>query len=301
MRAAVSGDGLRPGPHRLAQDARESGRVLITGASSGLVPPLARRLRAAGMDVVVSSRTLGLRADLSDLRQIDRLLQDVRPTAVVHLGALVGRACEDDPRAAEVINVEATGRIAHLARELGVERLVLASTAAVYPESTDPHSEDETVGVPATVYGRTKLAAEQVVREFLDGSSVEHVTARLFNVWGSAYPGALPVRLRARGDKVQLRGLDEFVRDYVHVDDVAEVLGDLLRPDGPNQTPTLLNVATGVPVSNRDLLRGQDLIEGVDYEIRSPLVSRSVADVTTLKRWWGRVPGTLPTTQLEAP
>lgn len=272
--------------------------VLVTGATSALVAPLERMLRSAGHSVVLTSRSSGRRVDLTDSSEIDRLLEEVRPSAVAHLAAMVGPACEADPRAAEAVNVDASARLAERARHVGVERFVLASTAAVYAEPAGAHSERDATGNPPSVYGRTKLAAEMSVREALSGSSVQHTAARIFNVWGDGYPTSLPERLRARRGAVVLRGLDGFVRDYVHVEDVAAVLVDLLLPGSVSDAPVVLNVGTGVGTSNRDLVERLGLVQGVDYELGEPLTSRSVADVALLRQWRGHVPETLPTAAL---
>lgn len=150
--------------------AAETSRVLVIGGAGYLGSLLVRRLLALGrpvrvMDALVygdeSIRELYedphfefVDGDLRDLQTMVATCRDVG--AIVHLGALVGDpACALDERLTVEVNLEATRRLASVACDLGIQRLVFASTCSVYGESQSVVDEDSPID-PMSLYARTK-------------------------------------------------------------------------------------------------------------------------------------------------
>jgi nucleoside-diphosphate-sugar epimerase len=94
------------------------------------------------------------------------------PSGIVHLAAIVGfPACQAvGPQVAQRYNVEATEHVYTQAAELGIERMVLASTYSNYGLSPDgkPVTEDSPL-TPQSLYAETKIAAEQFMLSRADG------------------------------------------------------------------------------------------------------------------------------------
>jgi UDP-glucose 4-epimerase len=124
----------------------------------------------------------------------------------------------------------------------GVDRLVFSSSAAVYG-TPDESCADDQVGEtaetrPESPYGRTKLVSEWMIQDAATASGMSCVSLRYFNVVGAARPeladtgGAnlFPrvMRALASGDTPMVFGTDyptrdgSCVRDYIHVQDLAE-------------------------------------------------------------------------------
>ncbi|GAB3170741.1 UDP-glucose 4-epimerase GalE [Myceligenerans halotolerans] len=247
------------------------GPVLLTGAAGLLGVPLIRRLRRLGADVVAvddgSAGTLGRLNEFATDPGVHIHPIDIRDPAalksaaaggvgtVVHLAARhFIPACEKDPATAWDVNVRGTANVLETAHAVGCERLVLASTADVYVPRDHPHDEDAPTGT-ATVYGRTKIAAERLVAE----AAVEHpehayLVLRFFNLYG-AHPTAehlIPTVMRQAldGRRLELGDLSS-VRDYVHVEDAADAVLHLLRAEATG----IMNIGTGVGASGRDIVR----------------------------------------------
>jgi UDP-glucose 4-epimerase len=269
--------------------------ILITGANGRIGRRLQRIAREqatvvpyAGPHAVGDQKAL----DLADELAVRAVLRAVRPRAVIHLASVVGAACEADPSRAELINVEATVALASAAREVGVERFVLASTAAIYGDARRRAMAESDSPQALGVYATTKLHAEEALVAFAGDMAVDCL--RIFNVYGPGMDDSLIARLeRARPESpAQLNGLDDFVRDYVHVDDVARALFAASQAGGAAGY-RILNVGSGVPRSNR-ALRDALPVDARRCVIIGPEVeSYSCADISLIRRelsWSPAVP-----------
>ncbi|MBI4461376.1 MAG: NAD(P)-dependent oxidoreductase [Acidobacteria bacterium] len=136
-------------------------RVAITGAAGlfgrGLVQVFSTR-----HEVFPLTRA---EAELTEPRQVHATLAAVRPELVVHPAGIPDLdICEAEPAKAFQVNVHGTRHVVEAARELGAG-LVYISTDAVFDgKKQTPYDESDPTS-PPTVYGRTKLRGEHLVRE----------------------------------------------------------------------------------------------------------------------------------------
>lgn len=233
-------------------------RVLLTGAQGVIGQRVVRSLRSRpGLELasLVSVRSEPgegvLAVDIADPDAFREALDTVRPDVVVHLAALTGQACDQDPGLADDINVGSVNTLTVAARELGISRIVFASTSAVYGDQYNEPTRESAPIVLGSHYARTKYAAERA----LDHGNVESINLRIFNVFGPGLQNSLVTRLveSAPDRPVELRGLDTFVRDYIHVDDLVDAIESALTKSLPQQHVTF-NIGSGIETSNRQLL-----------------------------------------------
>ncbi len=103
------------------------------------------------------------RVDLTDDSATRKLLFDLRPDAIVHCAAATGVDwCEDNPKRAEAINVQATAVLAETAAALNA-RFVYVSTDSVFDGKRGGYVETDEPA-PLNVYARSKLAGERETR-----------------------------------------------------------------------------------------------------------------------------------------
>lgn len=213
---------------------------------------------AADSDTGRSSGRGNLRtfnSDIRDASEIAEVAASVRPAQIVHLAALhLIPECEAAPRRTVATNIKGLVNVLDAADAAGAQRLVFASTADVYRASGEAHTENDPP-CPSTVYGTTKMLGERLVAEWSATRSGRHTTSvRIFNVYGSADPNphVIPDILRRLRGGGELRvGNAEARRDFIHVDDVAELLCRVLISDDP---PHLLNAGTGTAKSIAEIL-----------------------------------------------
>ena len=144
-------------------------KILVTGASGLLGLNLA--LLEMGRHTVVGvdrSKLAGtpfeiIKADLLDPGTVARILETLKPEAVIHTAANANvDLCESDPEGARRLNAEFPGELALACAQREI-RLIHISTDAVFDGTKDGVYDETDQPNPLGVYARTKLAGEQAV------------------------------------------------------------------------------------------------------------------------------------------
>jgi nucleoside-diphosphate-sugar epimerase len=140
------------------------------------------------MDDNLDSRLEFVTLDVSNYSEIDRVLQEVNPTHIIHLGAFQSPDCSRDHIGGMEINTGGTMALFDAAEKLqNLKRFVFASSAAVYGMrsmySQDIIPEDVQLA-PPNHYGIWKLAGEHVARLFYDNTKVPTICLRLNTTYG---------------------------------------------------------------------------------------------------------------------
>jgi len=240
-------------------------RVFVTGASGFIGSHVTRALLATGHEVAALARnndslwrlndvagkfTL-LRGDLADLAALRPALAQWRPQASVHLAwyAEPGKYLHSPENIPSLV---ASLALLEALAQVGCRQVVAAGTCAEYEASRSSLPEDHPTR-PATLYAAAKLSL-CLMGQFLAAAAGTHFAwGRVFHLYG---PYEDERRLAPAAIRTLLRGepfpatAGEQVRDYAHVEDVAAAFGVLVE----KQASGVFNVASGVPVTTRQLL-----------------------------------------------
>jgi UDP-glucose 4-epimerase len=184
-----------------------------------------------------------VRADIADRDALSRLHREHPFDAVIHMAAdcLVGESMAV-PADYYRRNLIASLDMAEALRRLGVRRLVFSSSAAVYGNPSEVPIPEEHPCLPTNPYGETKLAFERALGWFREAYGLASISLRYFNAAGAHAEGGIgedhepethliPCMLAVvlgRRARLEIHGDDyptpdgTCVRDYVHVDDLAE-------------------------------------------------------------------------------
>ncbi|MFD1600167.1 NAD-dependent epimerase/dehydratase family protein [Halobellus rarus] len=145
--------------------------ILVTGAlgqiGSELTPTL--RTRYDNVEVVASDIEPDPETsppyetvDVTDRAQIEAVVQEYDVDTVFHLAALLSAAGEQNPDRAFEVNVGGLHNVLEVGREYELDRIVVPSSIAVYGPSTPSNPSERTIRAPTTMYGITKVLAEDL-------------------------------------------------------------------------------------------------------------------------------------------
>jgi len=254
-------------------------RVLVTGGAGFIGSNLIHALVNGGHSVgVIDDLSAGHADNLHPhawFRSLDILspempaaVAEFAPDAVVHLAAQASvTESQRDPERDWAVNAEGTAAVARAAASAGARRLVSASSAAVYGEP-DPALlplVESAPKAPVNPYGRSKLAAESMLAEALEGTGVDHASFRFSNVYGprqdAAGEGGVVALFCAAmrdGKPPTVYGTGTQTRDFIYVGDVVGAILSALLTEGALATAdgAAYNVSTGSEISVNELLMG---------------------------------------------
>jgi UDP-glucose 4-epimerase len=290
-------------------------KFLVTGGAGFLGSALSNRLAddshevrviddlSAGDPARLNGKVLFTRGDVNDRPKLWTLLQGV--DCVYHLAARVSVAESIlYPREYNATNVGGTVSVMEAMRDVGVRRVVLVSSGAVYGESGEQPLQEIHTPDPASPYAVSKLAAEYYVRTIGKLWGIETVALRVFNAYGpgqqlpAAHPPVIPRFLKQalNGASVVAFGDGRQTRDYVYVSDVVNALTSAAFATGIDRQT--INVGSGAETSVHDLVGaiGELLghpVDAIFNTTESGGVSRMRADLTraaALLNYQPRVP-----------
>lgn len=276
-------------------------RCLITGGAGFVGTALANHLVEAGHHVrVLDDLSAGdaarlhpgavfTRGDVRDRPKLWTLLQQV--DCVFHLAARVSvQESVLYPREYNDANVGGTVSLVEAIRDVGVKRVVFASSATVYgPQPVQPVTEDVRPR-PLVPYAVSKLAAEYYIFALGELNGIETVALRIFNAYGPGqrlppvHAPVVPLFLKSilTGTSLVIQGSGAQTRDFVYIDDVVAAL--VAAATAPGVSGTIINIGSGVETSISQLIADISEVTGCRPHIivNSQLsggIARLVADL----------------------
>jgi UDP-glucose 4-epimerase len=269
--------------------------VLVTGGAGYIGSHTVRLLRQLGEDVVVldsmefghEEALLGdaplVRGEISDRDLVTRIVVDHGVTDCVHFAAYknAGESMEQ-PERYFGNNVTGSFHLIDALRLAGVDRLVFSSTCAVYgTPKVVPVAESNELG-PESPYGESKRMVEQMLRWYDECHRFRSVSLRYFNAAGAARDGAIgedwtvtlnlvPLVMKAllgRVPSLKVFGTDyptpdgTAIRDYIHVEDLADAHVKALEHLRRGQATTSINLGTGTGSSVREVMSMAEAVSG---------------------------------------
>jgi UDP-glucose-4-epimerase GalE len=273
--------------------ARPAGPVVVTGGAGYIGSHTVRLLERRGVPVVVldnlsTGHRRAVRAplepvDLADRAALDAVLQRHQPRSVIHFAArtYVGESVEM-PALYYRENVLNTWNLLEAMRAHGCGEIVFSSTCATYGNPRRLPLDEEHPQEPISPYGRTKLHMEHMMQDYARAYGLRIAALRYFNAAGASREGDLgevhepethliPLVLQvALGQRPEIRIFgDDYdtpdgtcVRDYIHVEDLAEAhLAALVRLQ-QGASPLSANLGTGAGYSVREVIETARRVTG---------------------------------------
>lgn len=268
-------------------------KILVTGGAGYVGSHAVRRMLESGHDIwVYDNLSTGHResvsagqlieGDLSDQSHLQAVLADEAIDVVMHFAAstLVDESVTN-PDKYYRNNVLGTFCLLEAMRHTGVCKLVFSSTTAVYGEPESMPIHEGLPRVPVNPYGQSKYIVEEMLSDYSRAYGFGCVALRYFNAAGAAIDGSIgedhdpeshliPLVLQValgQRNNITLFGNDyptpdgTCVRDYVHVDDLAQAhelaLGQLER-----EASLYLNLGSETGTSVREVIEACRRVTG---------------------------------------
>lgn len=227
--------------------------------------------------------------DISDKALVRKIIEEEKIEAAVHLCAysLVGESV-GEPAKYFHNNIGNGLVFLDTLREGGVNKFVFSSTAAVFGEPEQiPIPEDHPKN-PTNPYGFSKLTFEGILKAYDHAYGMKYISLRYFNAAG-ADPEApigedhqpeshlIPIVLQAAlgmRPNIEIFGTDyptpdgTCVRDYIHVNDLAQAHILALEALEKGTSSTIYNLGNGQGYSNRQVIETAKMVTGLPIPVK---------------------------------
>lgn len=258
-----------------------SRRVIITGVNGftgyylkALLEARGYRVFGIGVDIAKEAAHY-FKSDIGDTDRLIEILEKVQPHYIFHLAAISFVEHSNVP-AMYQINVLGTESLlrAVVASKVKPEKILLASSAAVYGDQ-NREVLDETLAVnPKNHYGISKWGMEQIARNFFDKLPI--LIVRPFNYTGVGQSPNFVIpkiiqQFKSRAELIELGNLDVF-REFNHVQFVCELYEKLIHSQAVGD---VVNVCSGRAFSLQQVLDIVSEISGHQLRVvQSPAFMR---------------------------
>jgi UDP-glucose 4-epimerase len=238
--------------------------------------------------------------DIRNREKMFEIFKKVQPDWVIHLAAIhFIPFCNQYPFESSQTNIEGTKNILDACEATpSVQKVLYASTAAVYPILDGPICEDMATG-PLDIYGLSKLAGEYLCHAFFQKTEIPTIICRFFNAFGpnETNPHLIPTIQEQINNGIRTISLGnlEPKRDFIHTSDMANAISLLMNKFergidtfnlGQGQEYSVMEIVQAFSTAlNEEIKVTQD-----PNRIRKSDRMHLLADVSKLKKFTGWYP-----------
>ena len=221
-------------------------RIWVAGHRGMVGGAIVRRLRSEDCQVLTAGRE---RADLTRQSEVEALVADMKPDAVIVAAAKVGGILANDSQPADFLydNLMIEANIIKVAHQNDVNRLLFLGSSCIYPKFAEQPIREESLltgALEATNewYAIAKIAGIKLAQAYRKQFGRDYISAMPTNLYG---PGdnfdlrsshVLPALIRkaheakqSGADQVEIWGTGSPRREFLHCDDCADALVFLLK------------------------------------------------------------------------
>ncbi|MCI6774745.1 MAG: UDP-glucose 4-epimerase GalE [Methanobrevibacter boviskoreani] len=270
--------------------------ILITGGAGYIGSHVNKALNKAGYETVVLDNLIKgfedfvkwgvfVEGDYGDEELLNKIFKEYDIEAVMHFGAYISVAeSVECPKAYLENNYEKTLTLIKAMKDNGVKNLIFSSTAAVYGSPVEIPIKETHQLKPINPYGKSKLLVEEYLKSQDD---INYVIFRYFNASGDdpdceigelhePETHLIPLILDAalgRRDSISVFGDDydtedgSCVRDYIHVNDIANAHIEGLRYLENGGENNVFNIGNGRGFSVKEVISVVKKVTGKDFPV----------------------------------
>lgn len=275
--------------------------ILITGGAGFIGSNLAVYLKKNNFNIyILDDLSVGKKNNLEGLKvklikkninQINRIKFGVNFFAVIHLAAL-----------AEILipphkekkyyesNVSGLQEVLNFSVINKVKKFIFASSASVYGDTKSKRVNEKFQLEPNHFYAYTKFIGEKMIENYLRINKINYTILRFFNVYGVKSNAVVAkfIAQKIQKKKITIFGNGKQKRDFIHVDDLNNVIKLILNSKLKNQ---IFNVGSGKAES---IINLKKIISKEDDHIflnkRNDDIEISISNITKVKKKLGWKP-----------
>ena len=215
---------------------------------------------STGFKKLINKKAKFFKVDILKNEKIREIIVKNKIDSVIHLAAnlIIGEG-EKYPKKYFKNNVLGTINLLKACENTTIKNLVFSSTAAVYKDG-QYKVDEKSVVKPKSVYGKTKIKAEKIIKKFCKRNNINYCILRYFNIAGSSPSGKIglinksdhlfknfsreiikkkPI-LKIYGNNYNTKD-GSCIRDFIHVYDIAEIHYKVLEKINKSNNSKTLN------------------------------------------------------------
>ena len=198
---------------------------------------------STGHRKLINLKAKFFKLDINNRPKVRKIIEKYKIDSIIHLAAnLIISEGQRKPKKYYKNNVLGTKRLLDACKNTTIKNFIFSSTAAIYKEGQYKVSESS-VKKPKSVYGKTKLKAEKIIKSFAKKNNINYGILRYFNIAGSSPSGKIglinkksdhlfknfSIEIMKKRPNLKIYGTDyktkdgSCIRDFIHVSDIAEI------------------------------------------------------------------------------
>jgi UDP-glucose 4-epimerase len=293
-------------------------RVLVSGGAGFIGSHLVDLLVEKGANVTVidnlkdgkienleksKNKIYFKKMDIRDYKGLREVIKERESEIIFHFAANANVPYSvEDPKYDFETNALGTFNLLKSCMDNNVEKIIYASSSAVYGEPEYTPIDEKHPLNPISPYGASKLAGEKLGFTYYHTYGIPFVSMRIFNTYGPRQRRYVMYdflkKLRENPNKLEVLGTGEQMRDYCFVMDMANAF--ILAGENGNAVGEAFNVAGGNPISIKELAELIVKIMGLEGKTKIYYTGRSwkgditnlIADISKIREVLGFKPKT---------
>lgn len=222
--------------------------------------------------------------DILDMDQMEKIIEEERPEALIHLAALAGvRPSLEKALDYAKVNILASLQLLELAKKYSISKIVQASSSSVYGNAkAEIFEEDMKLDAPISPYAASKKSAELFAYTYSHLYEMAIVQLRFFTVYGERQRPDLAIhhfiKQIEEGKEILVFGDGNSFRDYTYVGDIIEgIYASLLYVERHPNCFEVFNLASSRKISLSEMISVIEKALGKKAKIR--FVEKQAGDV----------------------
>ena len=215
---------------------------------------------STGHRSLINKKAKFFKLNIQNNKTVKKIIKENKIDSVIHLAAnLIISEGEKYPKKYYMNNVLGTQNLLKACSNSTIKNFIFSSTAAIYKDGQFKVSENSIIK-PKSVYGKTKVKCEKIIKSFCKKNNINYGILRYFNIAGSSPSGKIGLinksdhlfknfsrEIMKKRPVLKIYGNDyktkdgSCIRDFIHVSDIAEIHFKVLEKIDKTNKSKILN------------------------------------------------------------